>query len=342
MRKPNLKITKKQIVLSIIVIACLLLYGVTTLLTSVYIAKVPTQSSASTWDTEGRSEMISVFTSENNALDREQIQMLEYAVKNLLTDESIEAPNENARLIVDAYSVKESVSVSSTRASYVNCNAYYVGGDFFRFHAFTLVSGSYLQEDDFQKKGIVLDKDAAWKLFGAIDVDGMSVELNGREYVVMGIVEPDTSYKWKVAGAQECCVYLPIEGLEYPTITNYEIILPNPVTGFALKQMKSALGQIGIDDKTSVIISNSTRYDWLTSLKRAAKWNEKGMSFKEVKYPYWENQAIAVENVIDLLSVLRVLFLIPPVIILVYAIICFNPVKKTELLAHKIKDKLTR
>lgn len=342
MRKLNLKISKKQIVLLILVVTGLVLYGLTTLLSDIFIRKVPTQQSAMLWDADGRSEMISLFVNESDSLDKEAITRLEYTLTEKYKEESIEAPSENARLFVSAYSNVTTVSLSSPRGESLSCTAYAVGGDFFRFHPMKLVSGSFLVEDDFRKSGIVLDREAAWKLFGAIDVDGMTVTYNGKDYTVVGIVDSDKGYKAKEANAPESCVYLPIEAFDNINAVCYEVILPNPVSGFALKQAKEAFSSVYISEDKSVIVDNSKRFEWLTSLKRALKWTGRGMSFKEVKYPYWENQAIAVENIVDVLSVLRVLFIVPPFVIIVVSIICFHPLRRLKLLVLRIVEKFRR
>ena len=53
---------------------------------------------------------------------------------------------------------------------------------FFKFHNFKLISGSFFSSDDVNHRSIVLDKDAAWKMFGAINVNGMTLEFDGEEY----------------------------------------------------------------------------------------------------------------------------------------------------------------
>jgi hypothetical protein len=62
------------------------------------------------------------------------------------------------------------------------------------------------------------------------------------------------------------------------------------------------------------------------------------MSFKALKYPYWENSAIAVENIVDLLTLFRILFIVPPAVIVVISIICFHPLHRFKLLVLKIVE----
>lgn len=68
------------------------------------------------------------------------------------------------------------------------------------------------------------------------------------------------------------------------------------------------------------------------------KWTEKGMSFKELSYPYWENSAIAVENIYDVFTLFRIIFIVPPIVIVVVSVICFHPFHRLKLLVLRIVE----
>ena len=76
----------------------------------------------------------------------------------------------------------------------------------------------------------------------------------------------------------------------------------------------------------------------LNSAKRVLKWTDKGMAFKALKYPYWENSAIAVENIVDLLTFFRIIFIIPPIAIVIISVICFHPIHRLKLLILRIVE----
>ena len=197
MTRPNVKLTKKQLVLLVIIAVGLLVFGILTAVSGAVAGTQKTQYCAKYWDPDGRYSMVSVFLPEDSGLKQEKVRQLQYTLDQALIKEAMEAPADNARLYVAAYSVKSQVSLFSQRAKSQQCTAYGVGGDFFRFHNYELISGSYLMEDSIANDQVVIDEEAAWKIFGAIEVDGMTLTYNGKEYIVQGVVKPQDGYKTK-------------------------------------------------------------------------------------------------------------------------------------------------
>ncbi len=337
MTRPNVKLTKKQLVLLVIIAAGLLVFGILTAISGAVARTQSTQYSAKYWDPDGRYSMVSVFLPEGSGLEQDNVRQLEYALDQALIKEALEAPSDNARLYVSSYSVKTEASVSSQRSKSQTCTAYGVGGDFFRFHSYELISGSYLVEDSLMDDHVVLDEEAAWKIFGAIEVDGMTLKYDGKEYIVQGVVKPMDEFKSKAGGAESGTIFFPFSRIDGKAGC-YEIIFPNPVSGFAAKQLKEAFKSCGYDENDICIVDNSERYGFVNSVKRLVKWTDRGMSFKALKYPYWENSAIAVENIVDLLTLFRILFIVPPAVIVVISIICFHPLHRFKLLVLKIVE----
>lgn len=337
MTRPNVKLTKKQLVLLVIIAVGLLVFGILTAVSGAVAGTQKTQYCAKYWDSDGRYSMVSVFLPEDSGLKQEKVRQLQYTLDQALIKEAMEAPADNARLYVAAYSVKSQVSLSSQRAKSQQCTAYGVGGDFFRFHNYELISGSYLMEDSIANDQVVIDEEAAWKIFGAIEVDGMTLTYNGKEYTVQGVVKPQDGYKTKTGGAESGTVFFPLEAIGQDADC-YEIIFPNPVSGFALKQVKEAFTSCGYSEDDIRVIDNSERYSFVNSAKRVLKWTDKGMAFKALKYPYWENSAIAVENIVDLLTFFRIIFIIPPIAIVIISVICFHPIHRLKLLILRIVE----
>lgn len=337
MTRPNVKLTKKQLVLLVIIAAGLLVSGILTAISGAVARTQPTQYSAKYWDPDGRYSMVSVFLPEGSGLEQDNVRQLEYALDQALIKEALEAPSDKARLYVSSYSVKTEASVSSQRSKSQTCTAYGVGGDFFRFHSYELISGSYLVEDSLMDDHVVIDEEAAWKIFGAIEVDGMTLKYDGKEYIVQGVVKPMDEFKSKAGGAESGTIFFPFSRIDGKAGC-YEIIFPNPVSGFAAKQLKEAFKSCGYDENDIRIVDNSERYGFVNSVKRLVKWTDRGMSFKALKYPYWENSAIAVENIVDLLTLFRILFIVPPAVIVVISIICFHPLHRFKLLVLKIVE----
>lgn len=327
--------------LLIVIVAFLGLYGILTAVSCAFARTQTTQYSAQLWDEDGGSAMVSVFMQKENALSLNDIPRLEYNLDNLLVAEAMEAPAENARLYVASFSRAETISLSTNKGGSVTCTAFGVEGDFFRFHPYELISGCYLQEET-ALDGVVLDEEAAWKLFGAIEVDGMELTYNGTVYTVVGVVKPEDGYMAKAGGAVGGTVFLPLRAFSDAGATCCEIIFPNPVTGFAKKQVKQAFASSGFSEENIVLVNNSERYGFSSCVKRLGKWNRRGMAFREIAFPYWENSAIAVENIVDLFMLFRLVFAVPPIIMIIIMIICFHPLHRLKLLAYKLADKIRR
>ena len=258
MTRPNVKLTKKQLVLLVIIAAGLLVFGILTAISGAVARTQSTQYSAKYWDPDGRYSMVSVFLPEGSGLEQDNVRQLEYALDQALIKEALEAPSDNARLYVSSYSVKTEASVSSQRSKSQTCTAYGVGGDFFRFHSYELISGSYLVEDSLMDDHVVIDEEAAWKIFGAIEVDGMTLKYDGKEYIVQGVVKPMDEFKSKAGGAESGTIFFPFSRIDGKAGC-YEIIFPNPVSGFAAKQLKEAFKSCGYDENDIRIVDNSEK-----------------------------------------------------------------------------------
>lgn len=340
MKKINVKFTRKQLVLTLIIIICVGLYAILSLVASIFINTQKVQHSARDWDTSGKASMISVFLNSEKALSQTDVLMLEYNLDNILTQAAIDAANEDARIYTSAYSGEGNVSFYTDRAGSVSLKAYVVGGDFFRFHPHKLISGNYLNEDNVMQDYVVLDKDAAWKLFGAIEVAGMSVTVNGIECTVAGVVENEAGYLTKEGGATAGVAYVPMS-LVGGSADCYEIIFPNPVTDFAYDKIEEAI-KSSVGTGGYQIVDNTERYTFMESIKRFSKSATKGMRFEEVAYPYWENAAIGVENIVDVLNFFRFVFLIIPSAIVVVVVIRFHPIRKTTSGIKRLVERFRR
>lgn len=225
------------------------------------------------------------------------------------TEQSLEAP-ENGSLYVDAYSARAPVSVRTDYGS-AEVTALGVGGDFFYFHPLSLRSGSYISERDLMDDLVILDEIMAWRLFGGTDLTGMTVTINGEPFVVSGVVAMEDDFATSRARTQEGAVFLSYSALnrlkEELTIDCYEIVLPDPITGYASGVMKESF-PIGEGD----LVENSSRYTLGHLLDVIGSLGERSMRTNGVIYPYWENALRLTEDYAALLLVLAVLFALCP------------------------------
>ncbi len=306
----------------ILILACVLSFIIFMILTAIsawLIDKQETQRMAQRWSAEGDASQISCFFSVNTRLTPDTIEEFEHKLDSALEEASIvsTSPHANARLWADAYSAGGKISVQSNITS-ITVDAIGIGGDFFQFHPMKLLSGSFFSGNDVMQDYCVLDRDAAWKLFGSNDIAGQVVYIGGVAHIVTGVVEQEEGDIYEAAGLDGSQIYVSYDTLsKYGTnngINHFEIVMPNPVKGYALNYVKEA---IGVAQTELEIVENTTRYDILTRIKHIKKLPFRAMNGKAIIYPYWENIARAYEDSLAVLMIFQLLFLAFPVITII-------------------------
>ena len=274
-----------------------------------------TQSAAQRWSNDGKASQVSCFFSVGSGITENEILDFEHTVDSALRDASVEQESENpgARLWADAYSADGQVTLSNDKTS-LTADAIGIGGDFFLFHPLTLLNGAYFSGNDLMKDYCVIDEDAAWQLFGSNDVAGMTVYIGGVPHIVTGVVRRPSGRLAEAAGLDSTVVYVSYQTLtelgSSHGINHYEIVMPNPVTGFAYNYIKEKLGA---DEKEVEVVENTSRYSLLSRLKLIGEFGTRSMNGKAIIYPYWENIARGYADILMVLTLFGILFLAYPV-----------------------------
>ncbi|MGN0400988.1 MAG: ABC transporter permease [Acetatifactor sp.] len=270
-----------------------------------------TQNAAYRWNKEGGAAQVSCFFSVNSMISEDGIQEFEHSIDQALIEAAVETESENpsARAWIDAYSADGQISVSSDRAT-VEADAIGIGGDFFYFHPLKLLSGAYFSGNDLMQDYCIIDQDAAWKLFGSNDVAGMHVYINGIPHIITGVVERETDKMHRAAGLDNTMIYVSYQTLSTlgscNGINHYEIVMPNPITGFAYNFVKEKLA---LNERETEVVENSNRYSLMSRLKMIPKMSYRSMNGKAIIYPYWENVARCYEDILTIITIFEVLFL---------------------------------
>ncbi len=328
------------LVCSVFLIIALVLQGIA----SGIIDKQDTQQAASRWKKDGGVAQISCFFSVNTKLTPESMEDFEHNLDSALEAASIvvESPHASARLWADAYSASGKITVKSNVGN-ITVDAIGIGGDFFLFHPLQLLSGSYFSGNDIMQDYCVLDQDAAWKLFGSNNVVGQTVYIGEVAHIVTGVVERDESKLHKAAGLDSALIYVSYSTLDkYGSnngINHFEIVMPNPVKGYAYDYIKQA---IGVPEEELDIVENSSRFTFFNRMKHIGKLPNRAMNGKAIIYPYWENVARATEDRLAVLMIFQLLFIaIPVIVISVGLLIGWKNKKWTfKIVFIRIKDKL--
>ena len=271
-----------------------------------------TQKAAERWrgDSEERFAQVSVFLPVDQKIGEDEVRTFHQTMDEAMIAASLEAP-EGGSLWQDAYCGTNTVSLSGP-AGKASVKTYGVGGDWFLFHPLTLLSGSYISERDFAQDRVVLDENLAWQLFGSSDVAGMEVTIGMRTYPVAGVVRLENDKATKKAQTESAVLFMSYETLnamQETKIDTYEIVMPNPISGYALSVMQEKFPVT-----TGATVENSNRYSALSLAKIVLDYGKRSMNTRAVIYPYWENAARLTEDFAALFLMLTVLLAICPVV----------------------------
>ena len=234
----------------------------------------------------------------------------------------------------------DKLTVSSSRAS-GEASVIAVGGEFFQFHPIRLLSGSYISENDLMQDRVLLDEDLAWLLFGGTELTGMSLKINGVPFVVGGVIEREQDFASQKAYTVGQGLYMSYDAYVSLTgneqaITCYELVMPEPVKGFALDTVKTnfTLGR-------GEALENTGRFGLLRLYKLLGQTGTRSMQAMGLMYPYWENAARCVEDICVILLLAATVFaLVPLVTAVVYAVRLIKRGKEglEEQVLPKLKD----
>ena len=314
------KIPFKLRILGVVSVICLLFIGLLSMIQQQMQKNLYDQQMAKRWSGEGGVSQISVFYTEGAVEDSLSFQGTAQSIENALKQASIVNEKEHARLWIDAFSRSGEIILSTQRAE-VEINALGVGGEFFQFHPQKMVTGATFHADSMMQDGIVIDKETAWQLFGSFDVSGMQVMIGSVPHYITGVIERPTGRLAEAAGLDHSICFLSMESLEnYGTVRGgytYEIVLPNPIKGFAYSAVQTA---VGMENDNVILVENNKRYQFLSLINVIRQFGVRSMSFKEIVYPYWENIARGYEDIFAMCLLVKIILLMAPVMFVIAGI----------------------
>jgi len=281
---------------------------------------LPTLNAANTWAGESQIPFaqLACYLPSDKPVEEQDVWSFRQTLEKQLTEAAMEAP-ENGSLYTDAYSGQGTLTVTAERGN-AQVKVIGVGGDYFRFHPLQLRSGSYLAETDLMQDRVILDEELAWKLFGGMDLTGLSVTINGADYYVAGVVSREDDRYSSLAYTDGAGMFMSYSALkacnESTAISCYEIAMPNPITAFSRNLVQEHFPLNG-----GVLVENSSRYSLGNLLDVIGDFGKRSMGLNGIIYPYWENAVRLTEDYAALLLVLTVLFALLPTISVILQII---------------------
>lgn len=247
------------------------------------------------------------------------------------------------RTYIDAYSSFGRISATTERGS-VTANVTYTGGSFFYIHEIPLSHGEYIPENPLTNDLAVIDENVAWGLFGALDVSGFEMRIQGKIFTVAGVSKLPESDADKKAYGEFGRIFLSYDAFgegSSPAITCYEAILPNPIDSYAKNTLSSAASSY---EEKGIVFENSGRYKVFFRLFETLQgMGIRSMREHELAYPYWENAAGVYEDTCAILLLMR-LFLYAAAFIILIVTAVFKYKKITSFassLFEKTKNRIS-
>ena len=328
----------------IIWVFCLLLFTTATFVSWVSRQDLYDQQAATRWSKDNDYAQLSCFYPVTEQPTDYDFQSLHHSIEEALKNASIESEIEGAKLFIDTYSMTGLVTLSTENAD-MEVKAVGVTELFFQFHPVTLLEGSYFDENMLMKDGIILDEEAAFTLYGSNNVVGMPVFIGNAQYYIRGVVEQDDGYFSKKAGLDSSVCYVPAETLLNMGVVEgsytYEVLMPNPVDGFAKDILTTALNDM---EGRLDVVENSARYLPQARKEILMDYAIRSMSSKGIIYPYWENVARAMEDIAAAFyAVQMVTFVVAVALTLWYIWYRFkNRTWNIKMLWEKVQDFLEK
>lgn len=306
-------------------------------------SRLASQNISESWSGEDgeKYDQLSVFFADGYGIGYDEVRRIRTDLEKKLTENSLEARNDNSRLYIYSFSctpyLQTVTTMSDSYAPNVEAETIVTGGDFFLFHPLLLISGSYYSDDELMQDRVVINDVLAWQLFGASEVSGMAVKINGRIYSVAGVVtlEDDKASDYLVGGKPY--MFMPFDTLSEtpPTAKCFEAVLPSPVKDLAKTMLTDA---VGVEEENCSVIVNSSRFSFLNCLKAAFDGGRSAVVDKSIVYPYWENAArITLANAADTAAAIVLLAAVPILTVLYFAGLLFH---KRKAIIHNITENI--
>ena len=262
-----------------------------------------------------RYRQLTAILTPGQTLEQGDVYSFRTTAMDKITASDFEIP-EGGSALCDAWSVTGTLKVSGPRGSF-DAAGIAVGGSFFDFHPMPVRSGSLLSDADVMHDRVVLDEQLAWMLYGSSDLAGQTVQIGQGDYFVAGVVAQPDDHFTRAVSDRTPTVYLSYESrsvLSGSGTASYEVVLPDPVKGFAKAIVESAFASKG------VVVENTDRFSFASSLGRLRNLGTLGTRTTAVIFPSWENAAVAAETTCALLRGAAIVCLIWPAVLLIAAL----------------------
>ena len=337
--KPDKRMKRRLLMIAI----CGILFVGLSVFRTRSVSALPDVAGARRFAPEGGYAQIGCYFADQVTVEPERYKEFTYRMESALTTNAIEADADGkGRLFLDCYSCDGSVTIVHEK-KVAEAKAIGTGGDFFYLHPVELKSGMYYMADALMQDQILIDETLAWQLFGGSDIAGQTVQIGGTSFRISGVVKTADGRMREAAGADGALVYLPASALkEYGKLrhdldrmSSYELILPDPVSGFAEKLVRDTLG---FDADSMEVVDQTKRFRTFPLLSVWKDFGTRSMTGNAISYPYWENLARGTEDVLAPVVILQALCILIPVLLILWEIV--YRYRRKEWTAHGLWTRL--
>lgn len=307
----NDKVNKKVLAFSgicaIVFAVCALLIGILELAVAGMKNDLEFLEAGERWSSDGeRFAVITMYSEDSSGVTADQAESWVNRIDTALLNSSVSPKHERARSWTYTYMAEDNLRITGPMSS---CSAEVTaaGGDFFVFHQMQFKYGSPFLNDKSNPMGVVIDRDLAWKLFGAENIVGMTVTISDIEYTVVGVVEKESdSGTYSETYGDSPRMYMSYAGYikaagDGNHITMFETALPNAVKGFA---MNIFTGAVSFNEDTAELIEATDRFSLANRFNNMKTLKYSWIRENKIEYPYWENEA----KVCDYFSAVMMIF----------------------------------
>lgn len=292
--KVNKIVLKFSGICAIIFVVCAAIIGIFELSVSLMHDNLEFLEAGKRWSSDGeRFAVITMYCEDGSAVSADTAEGWVNQIDNALLNSSVSPKNENARSWTYTYIAEDNMRVTGPMGS-ANAEIMAVGGDFFVFHQMKFTYGSAFLNDKSNPMGVVIDRDLAWKLFGAENIVGMTLTINDIEFTVVGIAEKESAdgiygdtYGDSPRMYMNYAGYVKVAGDE-SHITMFEAALPNSVKSFAMNIFD---GAVPVNEDTSSVQEVTERFSLSSRFNNMKALKYSWIRENKIEYPYWENEA---------------------------------------------------
>lgn len=315
---------------------------------------------AERWKNDSKKDFgqVSCFFGRDAGFDLNSVDAVKAKFYSELKNASI-TPEEGKTLLPYAYSNpvgKATISGDDMGTTEADITA--VGGYFFFFRDFKLLSGAFFEDDDLMKTGVVLDRQAAFSLYGSDNIAGKNLYINNVKMFVSGVIDfPETKAEKSCAG-ETPKAYISYDAAklvfgggddafgqgsstDLNKVTCYECISPEPVENFAYNVIKDNYEK-AYEGKIK-IVNNADRFEPSKRVKALKKIEDNVVVKEDIVYPYWENASRITDLKLSFIYGARRLLLIIPIItlavLLIKAVMLYN--RKKAGLKKALADNMS-